>query len=209
MIYFILAYIITIIAHELAHLISAKLCGIEVEIFSIGFWKPYLSKKIKGIEFRITPFLVGGYCALKGENSKEPNGFLVSRYRNKVIILLAGITVNLIIALLSFLYLYKSIFVGIHYSNLVIKAIFTKDLWLTKILIDYNNLFVFYLALFNYFSFLFNILPIPALDGGQAVYVLLEKIFKERFVEIYNRINTISFSLLMLLQIIVIVWLFI
>jgi len=48
---------------------------------------------------------------------------------------------------------------------------------------------------------LINILPIPALDGGRALFIILEKIFGKRIVKenIENIIHNIGFALLMLL----------
>jgi len=48
---------------------------------------------------------------------------------------------------------------------------------------------------------LINILPIPALDGGRALFIILEKIFGKRVLkeDIENIIHNIGFALLMLL----------
>ncbi len=48
---------------------------------------------------------------------------------------------------------------------------------------------------------LINILPIPALDGGRALFIILEKIFGKRIVKenIENIIHNVGFALLMLL----------
>jgi len=59
---------IVVFVHELGHLIGARLAGIDVEAFSIGWGKPILKKKIKGVEYRLGMFPVGGYCKMRGDN---------------------------------------------------------------------------------------------------------------------------------------------
>jgi len=58
---------IVVFVHELGHLICARLAGIDVEAFSIGWGKPILKKKIKGVEYRLGMFPVGGYCKMRGD----------------------------------------------------------------------------------------------------------------------------------------------
>ncbi|UTC91992.1 RIP metalloprotease RseP [Treponema denticola] len=60
---------IMVFIHELGHFIAAKLCGVVVESFSIG-WGPILFKKKKGdTEYRISAIPMGGYCGMKGEKA--------------------------------------------------------------------------------------------------------------------------------------------
>lgn len=49
-----------------------------------------------------------------------------------------------------------------------------------------------------------NLLPIPALDGGRIVFVIIESIIRRRISsKVTNIINTIGFSLLMLLMVVI------
>ena len=60
---------IMVFIHELGHFIAAKLCGVVVESFSIG-WGPVLFKKKRGdTEYRISAIPMGGYCGMKGEKA--------------------------------------------------------------------------------------------------------------------------------------------
>jgi regulator of sigma E protease len=59
---------IVVFVHELGHFIAARLVGIDVEAFSIGWGKPILKKKIGTVEYRLGMFPLGGYCKMKGEN---------------------------------------------------------------------------------------------------------------------------------------------
>ena len=62
---------VVVFVHELGHFIAARLMGIAVEAFSIGWGKPILKKKIGEVEYRLGLFPLGGYCKMKGENEFE------------------------------------------------------------------------------------------------------------------------------------------
>ena len=57
---------VLITAHELGHFIVAKLCGVKVHTFSIGFGRALLSKTIGETEYRIAMLPLGGYVRLHG-----------------------------------------------------------------------------------------------------------------------------------------------
>lgn len=63
--------------------------------------------------------------------------------------------------------------------------------------------FIQFIAMLSINLALLNILPFPALDGGRALFVLLEKIFGKRIVkeDVENIIHTIGFLLLIALAI--------
>jgi regulator of sigma E protease len=69
---------IVVFVHELGHFIAARLVGIEVEAFSIGWGKPILKKKIGAVEYRLGLFPLGGYCKMKGENEFQ-EAWIISR----------------------------------------------------------------------------------------------------------------------------------
>ncbi|MDR0387107.1 MAG: site-2 protease family protein [Treponema sp.] len=59
---------IVVFIHELGHFLAARLVGIDVEAFSIGWGKPIFKKKMGNVEYRIGMFPIGGYCKMRGEN---------------------------------------------------------------------------------------------------------------------------------------------
>ncbi|MCR5437758.1 MAG: site-2 protease family protein [Treponema sp.] len=63
----IICLIFLIIFHELGHFIAAKICGVKVESFSVGFGPVLLHKTIKGTDYRLSLIPLGGYCGMKGE----------------------------------------------------------------------------------------------------------------------------------------------
>jgi regulator of sigma E protease len=58
---------IVVLVHELGHFLVARLMGIDVEAFSIGWGKPIWAKSIGKVEYRIGALPFGGYCKMKGE----------------------------------------------------------------------------------------------------------------------------------------------
>jgi len=59
---------VVVFVHELGHFIAARLAGIDVEAFSIGWGKPILKKKVGEVEYRLGMFPVGGYCKMRGHD---------------------------------------------------------------------------------------------------------------------------------------------
>jgi membrane-associated protease RseP (regulator of RpoE activity) len=180
---FILLLLFTIIIHELGHLISALLCGIKVKAFSVGFFKPYLQVKWKGIEWRLTPWVLGGYCELVGELERKENGFLIQSYWKKVIVVLAGVFMNLLVAFVCYLINYGSIRIGLMIDWEALKMFFTKD---STVLIGYlmqyePNFILLQLSMLNLACVVTNLIPFPALDGSFVFLLLMEKVWKENF----------------------------
>ncbi|MHA2012795.1 MAG: site-2 protease family protein [Candidatus Helarchaeota archaeon] len=208
---FFASLIITVALHEAGHLIVSLLCKVKVKAFSIGFWKPYIHFKWKDIDWRLTPWLIGGYCELEGETTKNKNGLLIQPYRKKVIIALAGVFVNLVIALICYVINYKNIFVGLWMDWLAIKSIFVQNtevyLLLYQEFVKYEpNVFLWQLSMMNIFCFVTNLLPIPALDGGYLWIPWMEYIWKENYIKYLNILVKWCFLLLMLIQIFIIGW---
>jgi regulator of sigma E protease len=62
---------ILIFVHELGHFLFAKLMGVKVEKFSLGFGPKLLGKKIGDTEYLISAFPLGGYVKMLGESVFE------------------------------------------------------------------------------------------------------------------------------------------
>ena len=81
--YGILCLFFLILFHEFGHFIAAKLFGVKVESFSIGFGPILLHRTVRDTDYRLSLIPLGGYCGMKGENDfrkameenlKEVNG---------------------------------------------------------------------------------------------------------------------------------------
>ena len=95
--------LVLIIPHEWGHLIVAKLCGVKVNEFSVGMG-PLLFKKQKGeTQYSVRLLPLGGYCAMEGEEEAvdDPRSYSSKTPLQKIAILLAGVTMNVLIAILA------------------------------------------------------------------------------------------------------------
>jgi regulator of sigma E protease len=55
---------LTIFVHEFGHFLAARLCGLVIETFSIGFGPAVWQRKYKGVVYKIGCIPFGGYVAL-------------------------------------------------------------------------------------------------------------------------------------------------
>ena len=62
---------VMVLVHEFGHFAVAKLCGIRVEVFSIGFGKRLFGIKYGDTDYRISLLPLGGYVKMAGENFAE------------------------------------------------------------------------------------------------------------------------------------------
>ena len=58
---------IMVLVHEFGHFAVAKLCGIRVEVFSIGFGKRLFGFRRGDTEYQIAAVPLGGYVKMAGE----------------------------------------------------------------------------------------------------------------------------------------------
>jgi regulator of sigma E protease len=100
---------VLIFVHELGHFLLAKLLGVQVEVFSLGFPPRLLHKKIGDTDYRLSVIPLGGYVKLLGENPKdevppelEPFSFTRHPLWHRFLIVLAGPTFNLFFAVIAF-----------------------------------------------------------------------------------------------------------
>ena len=106
---FILALAILIAVHEWGHFWVARLCGVRVERFSLGFGKVLWSKKDKqGTEFSLSLIPLGGYVKMLDERVDEvPEALKSQAFNNKSVaqrfaIVAAGPLANFVFALFAF-----------------------------------------------------------------------------------------------------------
>ncbi|TCK04610.1 RIP metalloprotease RseP [Phorcysia thermohydrogeniphila] len=106
LIYFIIALGVLIFIHELGHFIAARLFGVKVETFSIGFGPKLFKFNCCDTEFAVSLIPLGGYVKMSGENPDEPAqnpyDFYAKPPWQRIVIALAGPLMNLILALLFF-----------------------------------------------------------------------------------------------------------
>ncbi len=94
-----------VLIHELGHYIAGRILKFKIEEFSIGFGKALFSRTNKrGEKISIRMFPLGGYCAFKGEGDEnekpEPDCFNAQKPWKRIIVFLAGVTMNFLAAVL-------------------------------------------------------------------------------------------------------------
>ncbi len=62
---------VLVLIHEFGHYAMAKLFGVRVEVFSIGFGKRLLGFRRGDTDYRISAIPLGGYVKMSGENPME------------------------------------------------------------------------------------------------------------------------------------------
>lgn len=88
-----------IFIHELGHFVAAKLSGVQVNEFSLFMGPAIFQKQIGQTLYSLRCIPLGGYCAMEGENgeSDNPHSFFAAAWWKKLIILLAGVTMNFLV----------------------------------------------------------------------------------------------------------------
>jgi regulator of sigma E protease len=61
-----------VVLHEFGHFIVAKLLGIRVETFSVGFGPRLFGRKFGHTDYRVSAIPLGGYVKLGGDESNAP-----------------------------------------------------------------------------------------------------------------------------------------
>lgn len=209
---------LALIVHELGHYIAVRLCGIPVEGFSIGFGPIIWHKRVAGTDWKVK------LMPLSGANEIEEEALMILPAWKRICIFAAGPGVNLILAIIALMAVYglrdsfsisaviqkffgnlqflvtgivPSLFAGMQtsHSNLsdMSAAAATAFAGVTGIkaaLIGAFNLF----HASNFILAIGNLLPIPALDGGQIMMTVPELFGKRISPKVTNCINQICLT---------------
>ncbi len=126
-IYYVIPFIvllgILVFVHEFGHFIVARLLGVKVVAFSIGFGKELWSRTDKkGTEWKISAIPLGGYCQFLGDGdasssttdkalhkltkAERKQAFALQSTWKKILIVVAGPLFNYLLAVLLFVALF-------------------------------------------------------------------------------------------------------
>jgi len=103
---FLVVLAVLIFIHELGHFLSAKLFGIRVDEFAIGFPPQIISWKRGETKYALNLIPFGGYVKIFGENPDEESisgednkrSFVNAKRWKQAIVLLSGIFMNIVFA---------------------------------------------------------------------------------------------------------------
>lgn len=114
---------VMVVVHELGHFIAAKLCGVRVEAFAIGFGKRLFGFVHNGTDYCVNLIPLGGYVKMTNEtpevggatnapaqSSNDPGDFQNHPRWQRTIIAVAGPIANFILAfvLMAGLYMFNN-----------------------------------------------------------------------------------------------------
>src|SRR5512146_2937227 len=103
-------FALLVLVHEFGHFITAKWAGIRVDEFAIGFPPRLFGFKRGETMYSINLLPIGGYVRMPGENGEitneagvyDPRAFASKPAGKRLIVLLAGVTMNLLLAIIFF-----------------------------------------------------------------------------------------------------------
>ncbi|MER3451039.1 MAG: peptidase, partial [Thermus sp.] len=109
LVWFILIIGLSIFIHELGHYLAARLQGVRVKAFSVGFGPVLFRKPLWGTEWRIAAIPLGGYADIEGLIPEEKGlGYDRLTLLGKLLVLVSGVFMNLLLALFLLAYLFHA-----------------------------------------------------------------------------------------------------
>lgn len=105
---------ILILVHEWGHFVAAKLLGVRVNIFSLGLGPRIWGRQRGHTDYRLSALPFGGYVKMAGDNPSEersgdPDEFLSKPRWQRVLIAIAGPTMNILLTVVLFAGLFMSV----------------------------------------------------------------------------------------------------
>jgi regulator of sigma E protease len=111
--YFLVTIGILVLVHELGHFLAAKLFGMRVDRFSIGFPPRAFGKKVGDTDYCVSWIPIGGYVKIAGmvdesmeteflEEDLKPWEFRAKPIWQRMIVICAGVTMNVLLGVLIF-----------------------------------------------------------------------------------------------------------
>lgn len=208
-----------IIIHESGHFFVAKLCKVKVNEFSIGFGKKIWDKQGKETKYSLRLIPLGGYVRMEGEDeeSNDERAFNKVSIPKRMAIVVAGAAVNIIFGLTVYaiMFGFKETWNYIVLLWESIKQLVTGQVGLDSMVgpVGIGEIISKASGLYNFMVLLSaisislgvtNLLPIPALDGGKLLILLIEAIRRKPMkqeTEMY--IQLAGFAILISLSVIV------
>lgn len=191
-----IAFLFLIVIHEFGHFIAAKLLGVRVNEFSVGFGPRVFHKKGRETEysFRLVP--MGGYCAMEGEDedSEDDRAFCKKPAWRRFLIVIMGATFNILfgIILVAVTLIPGDKFATTTVAKFADTATSNAEGGLmvddTIIEIEGRNIYTTYDLSYNFSAVEDGKLDITVLRGGKKVY-LKDVTFVTEEYEGYNMVS--------------------
>lgn len=223
---FVLGFLVFI--HEGGHFLVAKLCKVRVNEFAIGFGPTIWKKQGKETKYALRLFPLGGFVSMEGEDehSDIEGSFSKASILKRIAIVSAGAIVNIIFAIIVFFIIASILQKNMYYGLLStgnflgsivesLKMLFTGNVGvndmmgpvgLSTVVSSTQGIldFFYILSVISLSLGVTNLLPIPALDGGKILILIIEAIRKKPMKEdLEIKIQMLGFAFLITLSLIV------
>ena len=139
---FLIVIIVLVVAHELGHFFVAKMFGVKVEEFGLGY--PPRAKKLftwKGTLFTLNWLPFGGFVKIFGEDvdtdnkgKVSSNSFAHQKLYKRLLILVAGIVANVLLAIVLYSLAFSVGFLGNSSDFPNARAISPQQIMVTDVL---------------------------------------------------------------------------
>ena len=223
---FLLGFLIFI--HEGGHFLVAKLCKVKVNEFAIGFGHTIWKKQGEETKYALRLIPLGGFVSMEGEDEESENehSFSKASISKRIAIVAAGALVNILFGLITYFILVIVVYhdVGLAFRATggfigsiaqSLKMLFTGNVGIKDLTgpvgisqaVSQTTTLANYISLISLISVslgVTNLLPIPALDGGKILLLIIEAIRKKPLSkELEVKIQLIGFSILIALSLLV------
>jgi len=124
-----------IFIHELGHLLGGRMVGIKARVFSLGYGKGFIKKKIGDTTYQITLIPFGGYCQFYGEDPTEDKSgegyeFMTAHPLKRIITVAMGPFFNLLFGIILF-YMMNIIGYSKESNRIIIPAEYTAGAYVS------------------------------------------------------------------------------
>ncbi len=223
---FLLGFLIFI--HEGGHFLIAKLCKVKVNEFAIGFGQIIWKREGRETKYALRLIPLGGFVSMEGEDEESENerSFSKASIPKRIAIVAAGAIVNILFGLVAYFILvavvYKDVIIAFQATEGMVSSIFEslkmlftgnigiKDLsgpiGISNAVSNTTTLsnYIYIISVISVSLGVTNLLPIPALDGGKILLLIIEAIRRKPLKkETEIQIQLIGFSVLIALSLIV------
>lgn len=188
-----------ILAHELGHLLAARLVSVPVKTFSIGFGPRIVGLTRQGTDYRLSLIPLGGYVEPAIASEEELYAIALSR---RIIFTLGGVVANIAMAILL-LWLFKMLSHEISFFSALLWAVQNGLMLMLQIFAALPSIFtnsgdlagiigivrqggtfidggafhvLAFAAILSLNLAAINLLPLPVFDGGKVLFYMLEKV---------------------------------
>lgn len=100
---FLLILVLLVVVHELGHFVTAKLAGVRVLEFGIGYPPRLFAVRRGGTEYSVNLLPLGGFVRLLGEEDpSDPQSLAAQRASTRLLVMGAGSFMNFVLAVVLF-----------------------------------------------------------------------------------------------------------